>query len=200
MNSTIATKPSVFIIESLRFQDEDSHYYEGQIISNILNFGDIEHKYYYIRTKAELIYLLEEFNTLNYRYLHISMHGNSNSLATTLDDLPFKDFSFILQNCLDKKRLFVSACSVVNKSLATEIFGLTDCFSIIGPNKDINMDDAAIFWASFYHLMFKQSNMAMKREVLEATLKSLVKTHKIPISYFTSSKSSSANFKEVTLR
>jgi len=200
MTTTTTTKPNVFIIESLRFQDEDSNYFEGQIIFSILNFGDIEHKYYYIRTKAELIHLIEEFNNSNYRYLHISMHGNKNSLGTTLDDLPFRDLSFMLENCLDKKRLFVSACSAVNKSLATEIFGLTDCYSIIGPHKDIDMDDAAIFWASFYHLMFKQNKKSMKRDIIEQTLKDLVKTHKIPITYFTASKSSDKNFKEVILK
>jgi hypothetical protein len=200
MTTETTTKPSVFIIESLRFQDEDANYFEGQVISNILNFADVEHKYYYIRTKAELVRLLEEFNKLNYRYLHISMHGNRKSLGTTLDDLPFKELSFILESSLDKKRLFVSACSAVNKSLATEIFGLTDCFSVIGPHEDIDMDDAAIFWASFYHLMFKKNNKVMKRDILEATLKALVKTHKIPITYFTSSRSSDTGFKKVTLK
>ena len=199
MESSKKTKPNVFMIESLDFEDEESNYYEGQIISQILNFGKIEHKYYYIRTKAELIRLIEEFDKSNYRYLHISMHGNANSLGTTLDDLPFKELSNILQNSLDNKRLFISACSAVNEFLATEIFGLTDCFSIIGPHEDVNMDDAAIFWASFYHLMFKQNSISMKREILKATLKKLVATHNIPITYFTSLKKSKLHFKKILL-
>ena len=128
------------------------------------------------------------------------MHGNKKSLGTTLDDLPFSELSFILQNCLDNKRLFISACSAVNNSLATEIFGLTDCYSIIGPHKDIDMDDAAIFWASFYHLMFKQNKRSMKRSRLEQTLIDLAKAHKFPVTFYTASKTSDKNFTEVILK
>lgn len=196
MASVKGTKPNVFIIESLKFQDEESNYFEGQIISSILDFAGIEHRYYYIRTKAELVHLLEEFKNLNYRYLHISMHGNSTSLGTTLNELPFDELCFALENHLDKKRLFVSACSAVNKAFATKIFQLTDCYSIIGPHEDINMDDAAIFWASFYHLMFKQNKKSMKREVLKKTIENLVRAHSFPITYFSASRSSSKKFKE----
>jgi len=48
------TVPEVFIIESLKFDDEANDRYEGKIISNILHLNEKNSKYYYIRTKREL--------------------------------------------------------------------------------------------------------------------------------------------------
>jgi len=193
------TKPFVFIIESLEFEDEEKRYFEGEIISRILNLSQIEHKYYYIRTRAEFEYLLDEFVNLNYRYLHISCHGNKNSIFTTFDEIKFKDLSLILGDKLDRKRLFLSSCLSTNEKLADEILPISDCFSIIGPDKKIYMDDAAIFWSSFYQVMFKKNPNAMNRENLESVLKDLKKLFKIPLRYFSTSKSSRKGWKEVKI-
>jgi hypothetical protein len=194
------TKPGVFIIESLRFDDEERNYFEGEVISKILNFSDIPHEYHYIRTVAEFEHFIGKFQESGYRYLHISCHGNADCIATTLDTVPFNKLSIMLAPVLDKKRLFVSACSATNDRLASEIFGVTECNSIIGPHKDINMDDAVIFWSSFYSLMFKKNNLAMKRDILEETIKNLSKLHEIPISYYTISRSSDSGWKKVELK
>ena len=171
MQSTKETEPRVFIIESLDFQDEISEHYEGKIIKQILNLSGVHCEYYYIRTKRELEEVLKEFNKTHYRYLHLSMHGSPILLRTTLDDLPFAELSLILQNSLNNKRLFISGCSAVNESLAERVFGETKCYSIIGHNKKIYLNDAAVFWASFYHLMFKKSRRSMKYDTIKPTLK-----------------------------
>ncbi|MNL72308.1 hypothetical protein D3C87_1976000 [compost metagenome] len=46
------------------------------------------------------------------------------------------------------------------------------------------MKDVAIFWASFYHLMFKSNSKAMKKVDLIANLDSLAKLFSIPVKYF----------------
>lgn len=200
MSEKDKTFPRVFIIESLDFEDETNKHFEGEIISKILNFSNIQHQYHYVRTKVEFEHFIKEFNKSNYRYLHISCHGNTREIATTLDSISFDDLIFILQNVLDRKRLFISACSSTNKSLANKIFPLTDCYSIIGPAKDINMDDAAIFWASFYQIMFKKNNRAMKRNILLPTLRQLSKLHEMPMKYYSSSKASAAGWKVESIR
>lgn len=50
-----------------------------------------------------------------------------------------------------------------------------------------------------YHSMFKQNSKAMKRSTLENTLKQLVDLHKIPLKYYSSSRSNPAGWKEVDL-
>lgn len=194
------TKPKLFIIESLKFKDEKDEYFEGQIISKILKFAQIETQYYYVRTQREFEHVIGIFKKSNYRYLHISCHGNNTGISTTLDEISFKELGLILQNVIDNKRLFISACSVMNKNLANEILQITDCYSIVGPSKDIYMDDAVIFWSAFYQLMFKINPSKMNRLSLESTLRKLVYTFEIPIKYYATSENSSKGWVEIDLK
>lgn len=180
--------PEVFIIESLKFEDEENGRYEGKILSNILHLSGKKSIYYYIRTKKELEEILEIFWETDYRYLHISCHGNGNEMATTLDSIPFKELAKLVEPVLEKRRLFLSACSMTNEKLAKEIIPSSDCLSIIGPSKNINFNDAAILWASFYHLMFRDNYKIMNRENLLRNTKSVAQMYKVPMNYYSKSK------------
>lgn len=183
------TLPYVFIIESLDEEDERNGDFEGEIISSILRMAKIEHKYYYIRTRREFEHYVDEFVNSNYRYLHISCHGNKNNIATTLDRISFQDLGLILGDKLDRRRLFLSSCLSTNENLAKTIFPVSKCFSIIGPNKEIVMADAAIFWSSFYHKMFKDNARFMKNDKVKDAIKSLKDFFNVSISYFAATKS-----------
>jgi hypothetical protein len=183
------TEPKVFIIESLEFDDEEKGRYEGSILSDILRLSGIQTQYFYIRTSKELNEVLDIFQKSGYRYLHISCHGGENSIWTTLDEITYDELGLILKGKLEKKRLFLSACSVVNKDLAKEVIPRTKCYSIIGPARDIAFNDAAIMWASFYHLMFKENSTSMIREGLLKNLQKVVDTFGEPLNYFSISKS-----------
>ena len=183
------TEPKVFIIESLDFKSEEKELYEGHIISNILQMSRIESKYYYIRTKKEFKKVIALFNESNYRYLHISCHGGENSIWTTLDEITNHELGEILADCLDRKRLFLSACSAVNKDLAAEIIPSSNCNSIIGPKDDIEFRDAAIMWSSFYHLMFKGNSKKMERADLIENMQKVVDAFGQPLNYYSISKS-----------
>ena len=185
MSETDSTHPYVFIIESVELEDEGNGHFEGEVISKILTFSNIEHQYHYIRTATEFRHFISVFQQSNYRYLHIACHGNEEFLAMTLEDIDFKELGLILQPVLDKKRLFISACAATNDKFANEIFGVTECYSLIGPKEKPNMNDSAIFWSSFYHLMFKESEDVMKRDVLKMHLGTLSLLYKIPIKYYT---------------
>ena len=182
-------EPNVFIIESLNFEDEKYNRFEGKFLSQILQLGGKDSSYYYIRTKKELKKVLEIFESSDYRYLHISCHGNDSSLFTTLDKLPFSGFAELVKPYLNDKRLFVSACSAVNDDLAGHIIPNSGCYSLIGPISEIGFHDAAIVWASFYHLMFKENPNAMKRIDILPTLKNVVNTFGISLNYYSNSAS-----------
>lgn len=185
------TVPKVFIIESLSFENEEAELFEGHIISDILRLSGIESKYYYVRTKNELIYVLDIFNASRYRYLHISCHGgkNKDSIWMTLEEIGFAALGEILEFHLDRKRLFLSACSVVNNKLAEELIPKSDCISIIGPKNDIAFRDATIMWSSFYHLMFKDDSRKMLGKNVVENMQKVVNTFGEPLNYFRSSKS-----------
>lgn len=190
----------VFIIESLRFEDEECASYEGKFLSQILKMEGKKPLYYYIRTKAELEAVMELFAESDYRYLHISCHGNPSALSTTLDSISFKTIGKLLNPYLKKRRIFVSACSAVNDDLAAAIIPSSGCYSIIGPVKDVYFGHAAIVWASFYHLMFELDHKKMRRKEMLSTLRKLVKTFNVPLDYFSTSKKSPKGYKRTPIR
>src|SRR6202795_4461765 len=104
-------KPELFIVESLKLEDEREKLYEGRIISEILSLSGKTCEYYYIRTKRELNQILKTFSASKYRYLHLSCHGNANSMATTLDSIPFSELGPLIGPSLDRRWLFGWACS-----------------------------------------------------------------------------------------
>lgn len=161
------SQPEIFIIESLEFDDEQDNRFEGRIISQILALSGKKCEYCYIRTKRELKTLLERFASSHYRYLHLSCHGNANSLFTTLDAVPFSELGPLLTPHLHRRRLFVSACSATNGALADAIMPDSGCYSILGPDQKIYFGDAAILWASFYHVMFSADSTAMKYKTIK---------------------------------
>lgn len=180
----LKTKPQVFIIESLTFDDEKNNRYEGKIISDILHLNNKSSEYYYIRTKKELEEVLEIFLESDYRYLHLSCHGNSQQMATTLDTIDFEELGDILGPYLFERRLFVSACEMANTKLAKVIMPGSECYSIIGPATDVSFNDAAILWASLYHLMFNHNFDIMKRGDLMKYCGELSKLFGVPLNYF----------------
>lgn len=181
-------KPGVFIIESLTFEDEQKERFEGRFLSHILKLGGIETEYYYLRTKSELKEVLNIFYDSQYGNLHISCHGNKDFLATTLDNISHEEFGKLTEVYLHKKRLFLSACSATNRSLAEKVIPKSECYSVIGPSSDIEFNDAAIIWAAFYHLIFKANVGSMKRSDILPILETLVKTFDVEMNYYSVSK------------
>ena len=188
------TKPRVFIIESLKFSDEKNNRFEGKFLSQILHLAGKKSKYYYFRTENELRRLLKMFNKCDYRYLHLSCHGTSTTLHTTLDKISFSQFGEIVEPYLENKRLFISACEVVNMNLAEAVIPASGCLSIIGPDIDINFDDAAIIWASFYRLAFREGPTKMTRDTVKSALRKVVKAFEIPLNYYSKSESEGIKF------
>lgn len=178
----------VFIIESLNLKDEKAERFEGRMLSQILKLNDKKSQYYYIRTKKELNHVLQIFYDSGYKYLHISSHGNCEGLALTLDFIPFNTLATLFEPYVENRRIFISACEMVSDELVKEFMPKTNCLSVIGPGVEINFDDAAIFWSSFYHLMFKTNSNVMKRDTLIRHLNAISTLFCININYYSRNK------------
>lgn len=178
------SKPMVFIIESLKWDDEENRRQEGDFLSHILNLAGREHKYYYIRTRLELKKVLGLFAESEFRYLHLSCHGSTDCLALGLEQVSFEEFSQWATPYLNGKRLFLSACSAANDSFASQLFSHSGLLSFAGPDSETEFSDAAIMWASFYNQMFKDDAKVMRTEQVKATLKSLSNVFEVPLNYF----------------
>ena len=179
----MATTFSLFIIESLAYEDERSRR-EGRILRDIFKLGGHESQYVYIRTRKELQWAMRKFAASRKRYLHISCHGGSSSIDLTLDRLTFDDFAADVTPYLNKRRLFMSACAVVNKNLARAMLHGSQCYSLVGPAKSIYFDDAALMWASFYHLMFRNYATSMNEHAIKVALAKIHDTFQVPFTYY----------------
>jgi len=183
---TVITKntvPGIYIIESLDFEDESGPM-EGKLLSDILELAGLDYRYSYVRTKTELLHFIDDFVASELRFLHLSFHGDGESIQTTLEKISHTELGRMLEGKLKFRRLFMSACASVNDSLAHSVMNVSRCNSLIGPSQTVDMDEIAIFWASFYHLMFKNNPMAMKKKDIVITLDSLVKLYNLPIKYY----------------
>ena len=178
-------KPSVFVIESLDYKDECAGRYEGTVLRDILNLSKKDVEYIYIRTRRELKFALEVFRRSDKRYLHLSCHGNDTGLFLTIGaPLTFEKFGALARPYLRDRRLFISACEVTSYALAKQILLGSGCYSVIGPAQDIGFGDAALIWASFYHLAFRMRRDGMNRSTIRSVLGKTCKLFEVPFRYF----------------
>ena len=122
----------------------------------------VKTRYRYVRTKAELKHFVKEFKKSRYRWLHLSVHGNKDLVALTLDQLSGDEFVRIVGPAMDGgRRLFLSTCKASTPELAASVFKHGEALSVAGPIRKIRFSDSASFWSSFYHLMFKRQRGRM---------------------------------------
>jgi hypothetical protein len=199
--SNVMAIPDVFIIESLDPDDEGNGRFEGAIISRILRLHGKNCRYRYVRTRQQFEDAVEEFGNSRYRYLHLSCHGDEESMCTTnLDEIDFEELGEILRPHLAERRVFVSACSMVSRDLARYLIPGSRCNSVIGPAEDVRFTDAAVFWSSMYHLMFTHNDRAMKKKELQLFLGRTAKLFQVKIRYFSKSRSAKDGVSQVLLR
>lgn len=170
------TKPTVCFVESLGFLEEQSHS-EGEIISRTLRLSHKNSAYAYIKNIGELEAITEEFGHSDHRYLHLSCHGLVNNkdkaigFALTTDTILNKNLADLLAPHMKGRRLFLSSCLVARSNFAKMLLKRSECLSVLAPMNEIAFDDAAVFWTSFYHLMFKTQPNAMSNRHIKNTVR-----------------------------
>ena len=194
----MATKPEVFVVESLKFKDERKNRLEGQILERTLKISEKKPQYYYLRTKPELKNVLKRFGKSKYRYLHLSCHGNDESIRTTLDRIEFEELGKLLRPHLRGRRLFLSSCEVANERLADAVMPKSGCISIIGPTEEVEFDRAAVMWASFYYLAFEENNRRMNRDVIRPILNDVARLFDARIAYYGKHSGTSGGYRRET--
>jgi hypothetical protein len=170
------TTPTVCLVESLRFFEEQSHR-EGEIISRMMNLSGKLNAYVCIRTVSELKAVAREFCDSEHRYFHLSCHGtcddddNSVGVALTTANISNEKLADILAPHVDGRRIFLSSCLTGGGDFPKLLLERSKCHSVLAPMNEIGFDDAAVFWTSFYHLMFKADSTRMVNSVMVETVK-----------------------------
>jgi hypothetical protein len=190
MSQTQRTRKAVFILESLKFRDEARNRFEGELLRQHLYLAGIDAEYFYFRTDVEFNALLERFRKPTFRYLHLSCHGNKTSVGFTLSELDIEELAAQLGDFVDKRRLFLSSCETANERLAENLFmHAPNCYSMIGPAREVSFRSAAIYWASFYHLLLAGDGTGMKRRQVMDIAERLSVLFDVPINCFFPAKS-----------
>jgi hypothetical protein len=174
----------VFIIESM---DEDNERYnklDGLALKTILDLSGIDNEYIYIRTRLELEYAIDAFQKSDFGFLHISCHGSEEGLSLTLEDISFEDLELIMGPALKYRRLFLSACKAACFAFAEYFIPKHHCYSIMGSPGTIDYDKAAIFWSSYYFLMYKDNQLRMWQKNIIPTLQNITHTFSETLNYF----------------
>lgn len=178
------SKYGVFIVESMDTVNEGKGKLDGYTLKQMLDLCDIPNTYYYIRTRMELEKIVHEFESSGYRFLHLSCHGNSKGIELTYESLDFDELDLILGDFLYHRRLFISACEVAVFDFAEHFIPKYHCFSVIGTPDSIEYDKAAIFWSSFYYLMYRNDSNQMIQADITPTLQKVSNTFNVKLNYF----------------
>lgn len=192
------TQPRLFIIESLTLEDEKADRFEGGHLSKILTLSGSKPEYMYLRTRKELEEAIDLFEDSDFRYLHISCHGNRTGIDLTFDSLAFEELGKMLAPVLPGKRVFFSSCSVMTDRCAQALLPQTGCYSVVGPSSDINFDRATVFWSAFYHLMLRDEARSIQHAKLQNATSQLKTLFGVQMRYYRSSKAT-PGFKRIDL-
>ena len=174
------SKYGVFIIESLRKGD----FFDGKNLSEILKLSEISNKYREVHSNDDFIKAINEFKKSSLRYLHISCHADMKGIEINGDDISNSELSRIFRNKIRRKRIFLSACKGSNRNMATAVISKCGGQSVIGTPINLYFDKAALFWPSFYHVIYCVDEKKMNRGNLSAVLKKCVDLFEIPINYY----------------
>jgi hypothetical protein len=174
-------KYGIFLIESLNEGDDK----DGKILKDILDVCQIENDYTEVKTRSQLIGAIDKFKESEFRYLHLSCHANEKGFGLT--DTTFItniEFSEIISDKLQKRRIFMSACKAGNLDLAGRLITRNKIYSLIGSPEPIRFDKSLLFYPTFYHIMNELDEKRMMKNELRKSIRAGVNLFKIPIHYY----------------
>lgn len=174
----------VFIVESLTLAEERRNCLDGYHLKQMLDLMEVPNEYFFFRTKLELAHLAKEFRHSKLRYLHLSCHGNENTIGLALESLCFQEFDDLVGPSLGGKRLFLSACNLARFEFAEWFIPRQGCLSIIGRPDEPSFVESASFWSTFYFLMNKTDSERMTHKTLKEILGKCSATYGIDLNYF----------------
>lgn len=173
------TQYGIFIIESLRGGD----YFDGENLHEILELSGIKTIYREAESSEDFVNLIDEFKISNYRYLHISCHGDMDGFEINGEDIDNRELLKIFKGKINGRRVFLSSCKGGNRNIAT-VVNKCQGQSLIGTPVDLHFDKAALFWPSFYHVIYNAERKKMNTSSISKTLKRCVELFEIPINYY----------------
>lgn len=174
----------IFIIEGM---EKDAS--ESPMLKKMLSLTKVNPliKIKKVRSRADFKKAIQSFKNSDFKFLHISTHGGTNYLKFENDKIEIPEFVDIIGPVSTDRRIFLSACSFATFNMAKEIIPKYHCLSIIGSPDIVDVDKAAVFWTSFYFLIFKiheSKDVSINQEVFFKVFKKLTSAFEYNLEYF----------------
>ena len=171
------TVPDVFILESLKEEDEQLVRYEGRSLSEMLRLAGKRPHYHYFQHERELPDLIRLFRLSQCRFLHVSCHGGGAAGTDVIfrsGPISYLRFAQLFSGHLKLRRIFFSACELGNELFAVPLAGRNKgMHSIVAPAAPVDFHQAAALWTAFYISMFAEDDSAMTHDAVEKRLAAL---------------------------
>lgn len=201
----MSTRVGVFIIESRKIEEEKTGKKQGLILTEMLTLLGVISEYRYIRTKKELIEMVNQYYASKFRYLRLSMHGVSsqnkplNKFSLSLEKITYDEFcNIIIKNGHDKnekRRLFISACHVAADITIPFREKSNSFISIIAPSINIKTKIAPLAWATFYNKMFSVEKNSMATNIIKENLQNICVFFAVKFKGYFRNKNSTSQYK-----
>lgn len=165
------TNPEVFIIESL--PDADPH--DGKVLFDILTMMGKKPIYREVKDADDFEVALEEYKVSQYRFLHISCHGNESQIAFKNGMVDYLGFGNLFANHrLPVTRIFFSACCLGNPDLAKAIISSnTAIHSVTAPRHPIAFTCSLVSWSVFYTKAFNWNENGISEKTILMTMRQI---------------------------
>lgn len=168
------TQSEVFIIESL----PDTHPHEGENLCAILQMMKKTPIYRSVKNADEFEKAIDEYKNSQYRYLHISCHGDKSLICfadkSYVDYLGFGHLFVKDVHPLPMTRIFFSACCLGNPELSKIIMSSNPAIhSIVAPRKRIPFSTALAVWSTFYVKAFSWNQRGISEKTILMTMRQI---------------------------
>jgi len=161
----------VFIIESLRWKEEEKGRSEGRVLCETLRLCGKQPRYYCFRTNAELAEIAKIFRKSNYRFLHFASHGSPTHVELTMGSLEYHKFARFFRRTLNNRRAVFSSCQLGNEIFGTLFMGKNPgLYSVIAPCTEIIGEHSAGLWSAFYAVLLSQNAGEIKNDSIREKL------------------------------
>ena len=184
LQRTLNPAYGVFIIESYDEGPARSGQLDGQALGRMLNVCRVPHRYHFVRTPTGLKRAIARFQQSNYCFLHLSCHGNERFFHLQDNRMSFAQLADLVGPVLRNRRLFLSVCKAGRLELAQRFIPHYGCSSVLGTPNDIGMDDAAVFWSTFYYFMNRVPGDTVGQRAMLATLRRMSRFFKLEWNFY----------------
>jgi len=181
--------PKVFIIESLGANDVNNHRCDGKILEAQLQLIGEESVYRYVLNVSDLRNALCEFDESEFRFLHVSCHGDSAKayLAANPAGETYEEFSKCFSSKVALTRVTFAACKLGNKSFFEEFCRWNKGVqSLAAPMNDLPFQRSSLYWATYYTKLIEEcrnSNNHIHRDFIESVVPQLSKVLNVSMRY-----------------